>query len=369
VLLDARGLICVDASQGKTRWRKPLNDPVTWAAYGPMQLVLGTRNSLFAVALETGQTLWQADLNEPDEPTSAAPRFQRLDERVLVLESHQVGSYDIPTGKPVWSFTPPGRFSELWLADADFVVVQTENPLKVLVLETKTGRKVSEQLPAESWSSSPVAVQIPLPSSLKGPLPKIRGFVAAMRNQRIHAFRAYDPQGDPAWTYRGAASYANQPPWFCSREEDLLMLMDGDTLIKLAPDTGQTQWFTQVSPSPLLSPRDGILLDQTLVYAAGSQTLQGLSLKDGRPAWKQRLPEAPAWLLRKAGAFLMAVPYRSENPQSQAIIFQADTGERIQTLNIPSNVTEAAFRPEGSFVVTQEKLMGFGSLAFSSETN
>ncbi len=169
--------------------------------------------------------------------------------------------------------------------------------------------------------------------------------------------------------YRGATSYANAPPWFFASGEDLLMLMDGDTLIKLAPDTGATQWFATVSSAPLSVPGESIHLDEGRVYAAGSECLSCFNLQDGKAAWKEPLPAASGWLLRKGGPVLMAVPSRSENSESQAILFEAKTGARIQTLNVPPHVTDFVFRPEGSVVVAKEKLIGFGPLAFSSQAN
>ncbi len=172
VLLDDRGLVCVDASQGQTRWQKSLNDPVIWAAYGPVQLVIGTDHSLLAVTLETGQTLWQTPLDDPDEDTPAPPRFQMAGERILVLEQHQVSSYNIHTGEPVWQRLAAGRFSDLWHADPELIVVQNENPLRVWVYETLSGRKLSEHQPPEAWSSPPARFQSPPPGSANGPLPK-----------------------------------------------------------------------------------------------------------------------------------------------------------------------------------------------------
>ncbi len=353
VLIDDRGLICVDTSRGEIRWRKPLNNPVIWASYGPTDLLLGTKNLLLAVALETGQTLWQVPLNDPDEPAPTVRKFQLVADQVLVLRSNQCGSFEIHTGRPIWNFAPLGRLGNIWRADADFTLVQTENPLRVFVLETKTGKQLSEHRPKEPWTSPPVPIQ----SEHAGN----RGFVAAMTNQQIHAFAAYDPQADPKWIYEGPASFANSPPAFWSHGTGLLMQMDGDTLIKLAADSGQTLWFKPLSVFPFPAAANGIILDAPRIYAAENQTLHCWNLKDGRELWKQPLPPAEVWTLKKSGQFLMAAPWHAKSAQSQAIIVRAKTGEPIQQLHVPPEVHELEFRPEGVLVVAKDKLWGWPS--------
>jgi outer membrane protein assembly factor BamB len=361
----------VGFSDGRTKWRKPLNEAVVWAAYGPLPLLLGTNDWLFAVTLETGQTLWQTALGDPDDGEAAhsPPQFQLAGERLLVLQSHQVTCYDANNGRLVWRKEAINRFGRFWHADEEFIVVQNEDPPRVSVLETKTGQRLSEHNPPAPWAASPLAFQSPPPRSLKGTLAKNRGFIAALESRRIHAFGAYDPKADPAWIYQGANSIANAPPWFCFSGENLLMLLDGDTLIKLEPSTGETAWFAQVSLSPLASPTDNILLNEDRVSIAGSQSLTCLDLKTGKPAWQDPLPEAGAWLLRKNGPVLLAVPFQSENSSSQAILFEAQNGKRIQTLPVPPLASDAVFQSDGLLIVAKGKLTGFGPYEFSAAPN
>jgi outer membrane protein assembly factor BamB len=362
VLIVDRGLTSVDFSQGQTLWQKPVNRPVVWAAYGPMHLILGTNESLFAVALETGQTLWHTALSDPDDDAESSPQFRLAGERIVILKRHDVSSIDITTGRLVWSKQATSRFSERWHADPEFVIVQNENPLRVGVIDAKTGDVLSEHRPSEPWISSPVPFRSPPVGSLKGTLPKNPGFIAAMRNQRIQAFGAYDPEADPSWIYRGAFSFANVPPWFYAANENLVTLMDGDTLIRLEPETGATTWFAKVSSRPLPSPDDGIVVEDARIYAAGSDSLKAIELKTGKLAWHEPLPEAPAWLLKKAGSVLMAVPFRSSDSRSQAILWDAKTGLRIQTLNVPPRVTQLIFRPNAALVIAHNKLLGVTSM-------
>jgi outer membrane protein assembly factor BamB len=357
VLVDERGLVSLDPATGEARWQKPVNNPILWAGYGPMPLVVGTRNSLMALALETGRTLWRVSLEESEDGPSRAPAFRLVGDQVLVLGENQLGSYEAGSGRAVWNLSPSGRFSNTWLADEDFIVVETENPLRVLILETKSGRRLSEHRPPEPWLSPPVPIQS------SGSSQTNRGFIAAMANRRIHTFGASDRLADPMWTFRGATSFANSPPRFWSEGESLLMLMDGDTLVRLAPETGETLWFFPLSLSPSPDPTGCIVLENDRIYAADDKTLYCLDFQDGRVKWKQPLPQSDTWALRKRGSFLFAFPGSSEAREAQAILFRADTGDAVQKLNLPADVAEMVFQPTWSLAVTRGKLMGWGAMA------
>ena len=369
VLIDARGLTAVDPSDGETRWEKPLNHPALWAAYGPMQLILGTRESLLASALETGETLWQVSLEDSDDDLGRAPGFRLAGNRVLIRQDQRLTSYDITTGRPVWNQSPPGVLSPLWNADANFTVIQSERPLRVLVFDTKTGRRLSEHRPREPWVSPPIAIESPPPKTLSQTLSNNRGFLSAMTNRRIQAFGAFDPQADPMWTFQGATSFANAPPQFWSQGENLLMLMDGDTLVRLAPDTGETLWFMPIFSTPVSKPDDRLIWEDQRIFIAEDHVLSCLNLADGKSVWKHPLPRAGVWALQKQGPLLFAVPRHSNSSDTHALIFEAQTGAPVQKLQVPPGIIHATFHRAGSFVATKDKLLGWGPLEYSSPAN
>jgi hypothetical protein len=224
----------------------------------------------------------------------------------------------------------------------------------VWVIETKTGRTLAEHRPPEPWASAPALITEPFEGN--------RGFVAATTNRKIRAFAAHKTQAGPLWVYEGASSEANSPPEFWSEGEELLMLMDGDTLVKLAPENGKTHWFARLQSAFREDAPNSIILEAPHVYAAESSTLSCLRLKDGSSAWQLPLPHSSAWLLRKAGPFLMAAPFRSDDPDGCALVIHAETGKPVQRLNLPPDVTEMVFRPEGCLVATKEKLLGWGPM-------
>ncbi len=354
-LVDDHGLVCVDRNTGGVRWQKHLDERARWAAYARTHLVIGTAKFLHAVTLETGETLWQVSLSDPDETDkSPPPRLQFVEDRVLILQSADVSCRDAYTGELLWSVSPPGGLNRTWLADADFVVVQTEHPLSVLVLDANTGRRRSEHHFSEPWLMPPVRFENA----------GREGFVVSLANWKIREFAADNSQSGPEWIYQGAMSHANSAPRMWAGDGRLLMLMDGDTLIGLDPKTGRPLWDDRLASGPLSDPEQAIAVENGRIYAAEGQAIYCLDWKDGRVLWKHRLPQAPAWAIRKSGRFLVAAPWKTAGTLSQAVIVDAQTGERVQELQLPPHILALDVRPARTLVVTKTKLVGLGPLRF-----
>ncbi len=346
-------MVCVDQNTGGIRWQKQLDDLAIWAGYAGTHLVIGTARFLHAVTLETGDLLWQVSLGDADE-SDRPPRFRFIQDRVLVLKSSGVSCRDANTGALLWNTSPPGHLSETWLADADFLVVETRDPLSVLVLETANGKRLSEHRFPEPWLTPPVRLE-----NIDH-----NGFAVSLANWRIRAFSAYSSQAEPQWIYEGATSHANTAPRLWSRAGRLLLLMDGDTLSSLSPETGRPLWDHRVSPLPLPFPEQAAAFDRDHIYIAEGRSLSCLSWKDGRVLWKHQLPPASAWAIRKSGRFLIAAPWKTPGPESQAVIVDARSGERVQELQWPSEILALKFRPADTLVVTKTHLVGLGPLRF-----
>ena len=351
--VDNHGVACVDQHTGGTRWQKQFDERAVWSAYAGTHLLIGTAKFLHAVTLEAGESLWRVSLSDSDE-ADGPPRFQFVQDRVLVLQSAGVSCRDANTGDLIWNASPPGTLSDTLFADADFVVVQTHDPLSVLVLDAKTGQWLSEHQFSEPWLAPPVRLKNS----------ETEGFAASLANWRIRAFAASGAQADPHWIYQGAASHANTTPRLWSREGRLLMLMDGETLIGLAPETGRPLWDYALASGPLSDPEQAVAFDEARVYAAEGHTLHCLGWNDGRVLWKHHLPDAPAWAMRKSGRFLIAAPWETAGTLSQAVIVDANTGERVQELQLPPRILALDFRPASTLVVTKTKLVGLGPLRF-----
>ena len=261
---------------------------------------------------------------QPTEP----PRFRLMKDRILVLQSAAVSCRDANSGALLWNASPPGHLSETWHADADFIVVETRDPLSVLVLDATTGKQLSEHHFPEPWLTPPVRLE----NSGRD------GFAVSLANWRIQELSAYNSPSEPQWIYQGATSHANTAPRLWSQADRLLLLMDGDTLSRLAPETGRPQWDQRFTPLPLPFPEQAVAFDRDHIYAAEGHTFHCLSWKDGRVLWKHQLPDAPAWAIRQSGRFLIAAPWKTAGTESQAVIVDARSGERVQELQLPPQI-------------------------------
>lgn len=368
ILLDNRELSCLNQTDGQTRWRKQLSHHVLWAVYGQTHLVMGTTQSLIAVTLETGETLWQVSLEDSIATDNTELGFQRIGDQIVVVSSGKATAIQTNMGRRLWETNLPGRLCRDWFADDEFLVLQTESPLRIHVLKTQTGQKLSEHNFGAAWTSPPVRFSAPGDEKPSHKMGDHSGFVVAMFNRQIRAFSAYDSQADPAWLYEDATSYANTAPQFWSRGNHLLMLMDGDTLIKLNPKTGEKLWASPLTQFPLSHSAVAIVLDQDFLYAAEGNSLHCLRLADGTSLWKQPLPDAENWSLEKRGRFVIAIPYQSGDATTAAI-FDAQTGNRSQEFQIEPHVTAWTFQGKAPVIVTSQKLLGWGPLGFFGKAN
>lgn len=365
VPLQNRKVQCLDRSTGATRWQKQLEHPVLWAAYARTHLLLGTRSALLAVTLETGETLWRNPLVDVDEPDRQLHRFARIGQRVFALLDDAVLCFDETSGRRVWTRPAEGRLTDSWFADDEFLIVQTEEPLRIMVIETRTGKPLSEHRPKAPWTSPPVRIRAPQSGSGEGDSNGRTGFVVSLANREIRLFGAYAPQADPSWNYEGAYSSANAWPRLWSQGDELIVLMDGDTLIKLDPETGEPVWEHLLSHSPPRNLEEAIAVDAEHLYALADNQILCFDWEDGRIVWNRPLPNRPAWSLQKPGRYLFALSKQAKTAGTSAIVIEAESGRAVQELKTEPAVKAGDFRSQFPILVTKDKLIGWGRMTFS----
>ncbi len=361
VLLDHQGIACVDRQTGKIRWQKPINDHATWAGYAPTHLVLGTNSSLLGVMLETGETLWQVSLGDADEIENFLPQLEMHNNRIFGLRADRVFCRDANTGGEIWMTPLTGEPRNRWHVDAEFIALQTKPQNRIVFLDALTGKMVWEKQTSEPWTASPKRFHCPpLKSIPKTDAPAI-GFVVALGGRTIRAFGAINPTADPKWTYHGAASFTNAQPWFTSHGTQLVMLMDGDTLIKLNPQTGESLWDQRVSHDPIPNPDAAIVMDDRHLYAAEQQTISCRAITDGKLQWQRLVPKSPRYCVHTSGKFLIAAALEAAGENSRAMVCETRTGQPVQELQLPAKVHTFEVHPTGAVAITNQKLVCWGA--------
>ena len=218
---------------------------------------------------------------------------------------------DGDTGLVDWSFAPPegGELNpHLWIGPRR-VALQVRKPNAILVLETASGRRLAEFPQTDqdgAW--------------MRDPLPIDDDRVALVTDRRTVAL--FDlGRGAYAWIFRESPTLPTYgPPRLLGDAERLLVIHDGNELIRLDPATGAKRWSRPLGVEDLSERPEAMALDADRFYWASGRTLNAAALGDGELAWRRHLtgPEA-GWSLALTERCVAAFPGPSGSSPEGAI--------------------------------------------------
>ena len=151
--------------------------------------------------------------------------------------------------------------------------MQVQNPNRLLVLETESGRQVAR---------APLADGEALESA---PVPIDEDHVLLVPDRRT--VKNFDlGRGLFTWDYRESPEMpVNGPPRVLVDAERVLVLHDGRLLIRLDPVSGAKRWSSVLGTENLSDRLDALACDERRVYCVSQQTLRALAVDDGSPLW------------------------------------------------------------------------------------
>jgi outer membrane protein assembly factor BamB/tetratricopeptide (TPR) repeat protein len=360
-------------------WTAGLDGPVGWVGYLDDRVLAATATKIVALDLRRGERLWAYDASapaaarraadpfaKPDAAPAAAPPpetagplqgFRIVGGRLFFLRGdRELIALDGDTGLVDWSFTPTGGTinTHLWVGP-ERAVLQTRPSGALLVLDTATGRRRSEfGLDQEEWA--------------RDPLPLDDDRVVLVVDRRTVAL--FDlARGVNAWVFRESRELPkNGPPRLLGDAERLLMVNDGNELIRLDAATGTKRWSRPLGTEDLSERPDALALDGARVYWVSGQSLRAAALGDGTLVWSQHLsgPEA-GWSVDLTERFVLAYPglprRAGEELEGLSLVFRRrENGALAQRLFFPITVTDVSVRllSGGAVVATQSGVWSLG---------
>jgi hypothetical protein len=222
------------------------------------------------------------------------------------------------------------------------IVLQTLDPHQTVVCDAATGQQRAS-IPGDDcpWLSAPLYCA-----------PDLLALVTADR--RIRGLSLNPPRY--VWTYQGQMSFANVDPILRTNGSQLLLVVDGDTLVKLSPETGQTVWTSGLGRSAVANPEHSIVLDGDNVYAASSGILRCFDLANGRLRWEQWLGSADReWTVSRSGDFVAAIPRREPaalGPADALVFCEAKNGRFVQKLALQQPAIHLHLKPGSAALLT-----------------
>jgi outer membrane protein assembly factor BamB/tetratricopeptide (TPR) repeat protein len=371
---------------GEPPWTADVGAPPNWAGYLDDRVLVATDARVVALDLRTGSVTWQFDAGAPapgrrglnpfavpgetskasgsgtEAPAGPLHHVRVVGGRVFCLRGdRELVALDGDTGLVAWSYAAPGGSinARYWVGPGH-AVLQTRKPNAMVVLDTTSGHRRAEFPQGEDqeeWAREPL------------PLDDER--VALVVDRRTVAM--FDlARGVNAWVFNESADKSkmpkNGPPRLFGDAERLLMVHDGNELIRLDATTGVKKWSRPLGIEDLSERPEALALDGERVYWVSGQTLRSASLSDGSLVWSQYLsgPET-GWSVELTERCVLAypgLPRKSGNEvEGLPLVFRKrDTGELVQRLLFPVAVTDVAVRlsPKGAVVATQAGLWALG---------
>ena len=389
-LAEGHAIRPFDSSSGEPGWSADLGGDPVWVGYLSDHVLAATPTRIVALSLETGAVAWKYDLNAPaagraatnpfaraeeaDEKKAGAPPllrdFQIVGGRVFCRRGdRELLAFDGDSGLLDWSFAPAvGRLGpHLWIG-VGRIALQVRKPNAILVLETDTGRRRAEAAQAEEaeeWVRDPM----PLDDDHIAIVSDRRTVVSLDLNRAAMAWSRPFRESDALPT--------NGPPRVMGDAERLLVLHNGNKLIRLDSKRGVKLWDRPLGSEDLSERPEALAIDADRIYwVSGSSGgdvkatahLEAISLADGSTLWGRYLAgPATGWALSLTKHCVAAYPRPSRSLDGDLdglplVFCRRDDGELIQRVLLPSAVTELAVRlaPRGLFVATQDALWALG---------
>jgi outer membrane protein assembly factor BamB len=281
---------------------------------------------------------------------------QRGDREMLALDG-EAGGVD-------WTYAPSsGHLNPNALFGPKRVVLQVLDPEAMVVLETETGRrreflrssKERAEEPVQAWSRSPLVID------------------------DDHICVDIDPRtvasvdvttGRRAWTSRvtSTALPRNGPPRLLGDSVRLLVVYEGNELVRLDPATGRKLWSRSLGLEDLSGQGDAFALDGDRLYCATNATLAAYNLGDGSRAWSRPLlGPSEGWAIATADRYVAAypIPGRSRDGPLDTlpvIVCRREDGGLLQRLSFPlgSGDSLVCLLPGGAMVATPGGVWALG---------
>jgi len=347
----------LDPATGEPRWTVDLGSPAAWVGYLSDKLVAASAQRVVGLDPATGAEQWRFAAGMPSRSRRLPDPFARTNPpagaqenaKAVFHDFHPVGgrlfclrgdeeliALDAESGAVDWSFTSKdGAINpKLWIGP-ERGVVQVQNPNRLLVLETESGRQSAR---------APLADGETLESA---PVPIDEEHVLLVPDRRT--VKNFDlGRGLFTWHYRESAEMpVNGPPRVLVDAERVLMLHDGRVLIRLDPQSGAKRWSAVLGIEDLSDRLDAIACDDRRVYCVSQQTLRALAVDDGSPLWACHLtgPENALWSIALSDRCVMAYPSLSNLSEGElesmpVVVRRQETGALVQRFVFAATIAD-----------------------------
>lgn len=382
----------VDPATGESAWTIDLGAEPLWVGYVADRLILASATRVVALDGARGTVKWRHPEDDARAPRAVANPFaappggpkaaERAEAPLGRLHGFRVAggrvfcqrgdrellALDGDSGGVEWTYAPAaGGINPNLLVGPERVVLQLVEPEALVVLDTETGRR--REFPRAADRDDPASADRAGKGWERPPVPIDDDHVAAAVDPRTVALLDLKT-GASSWTSRvtSTALPRHGPPRLLGDSSRLLVLYEGNELIRLDAATGRQLWTRPLGLEDLSEFPDAFAMDSDRFYCATGATLAAYNLNDGQPLWTRPLSgPKTGWSVALADRHVAAFPSPSRSIDGpldgvSLVVCRRDTGALVQRLSFPSSVSELAVRllPEGAIVATQGGVWALG---------
>jgi hypothetical protein len=304
---EAAPLGCREMETGKERWARSVPLHPAWAAAHADLVLAGGSDGVACLRQEDGATVWQLLLSERDRREKPLTAFQLAAGRLFFRWGESLLAVDAESGRVLWQQAAPGEEMCLPFPTGRVFAHYHAGPRTVLV-QTSGRRRL---LDAPSGKCLHEAADSPQPWPY--PVVPVEGAGLCIAPDAGRVILVDAGSGEEKWSVRlpGSSMLDGRPPQVVSRGPVLLVLVStnvGHLLHRLDPASGQLLWreplYLGLEP---LEAADWAVDERALTLAQGGR-LEAWSLEGPRLLWKQPLPDARDWQVRRQGEDLVICP-------------------------------------------------------------
>lgn len=365
VVIRGSSLDVLEPGSGKVRWSASVSHAVNHVAASQNTLALVTPAGIIARSLDDGRLLWRR-LLKSRESASAQLRSEDHSSRFLLMTEAQVAAIDADSGDEVWVWPvePRGksarsaaasRYPTDWVLASERILYRRAGSATHALFEVSSGKLLHRGILPFAAST---LIEFPDPGT------ESQTVIAGLdTDSQVRMAQLAEP--GIHWVHR-TTGRTHGSPEILSDNSVLVICEDQQFAVRLHIESGQQMWRRPVSPGPLSSSSNCVVLRSPDLFCISDGVVRAFSVDDGRLKW-QRYVGSEAGTLRVSGDVLICLQDADQqsghDPDSQPssmVILDTEDGRVVQRLRFLTTISSAdlAVQSHHCFVRAGNQLIG-----------
>lgn len=343
LIFDSGIVYQLNPSNGLSQWRVHVDTQPSHAVSAGNVVVLGNSAAVTARDRETGRLVWRRTLAEAQTGKLLAVIAGKSEQLVAITESTAQG-LDVLTGETRWQVPATVRRwrhsssttidrSARFVTSEDHLLFRPAGSNSYLLAELRSGKVLKR-------GGLPFAATGTL--LLLKPGSESHGLPATLGIDRKGNVQAAQLQSlGIRWRHQ-SHGHSHGPPHIFTNEDSIIVVEDGQFLLRLNVQNGEAIWRRPLGPSPLVKSPGQLVFAKGHLLVISDRVLRSFAVEDGHLNWQQYIG-GDEWTLKCRSDFVVCLPAGSRNEDnrqpSNITICDTATGDLVQRIAIGEPVS------------------------------